>query len=534
MNIHQESIISGKILWLEVRGKNGELKERRENIPNMLCNGAFGNSAIIGGIVGQPSHAFGTAQPIYEDVPGTWNQTGNTITRATGAGTFPTSPNQIGNELYWYAAGSETGHRCHVTARASDTSITVTGAAKTITGGSIRRFVTGLSVSSTGSMQTSSVGVALSNVYDYTAATHVVSARWAYSSASSAYSLSTILIGASFAKIAISPPVSIEVEDQIQFVYQTTETCAGRSQDYELGAESVGIPQKHSMTSIVGNGTQVDVTFSAATHFLAGDKLDLRTITPKKFNISSASSTTTTLTINTATAHGLNPGDSVTIAGASLAGYNGVFTAATASGTVLTITDSANPGAMGASGTVRLTTPATYFDDLGLATIATMVSSSVARITSAITGPAVEPVLIGGDPGVSVRLKPGGSTADFNTNPGATVCFYYTEANAKALADPTTTGAIPSTGSAFSATSTINQVNATYSNDFTEFMTWNKDAGVGTGATRLKQISFGTSQTGSHQGQITFNTPFDKTTSQRLRVTYSKQIKRTLDLTGLP
>lgn len=534
MNIKTESIVSGKILWLEVRGKGGELKHRVENVPNLLCNGAIGTQAILNSNASQLAHTFSTAFTLYEDLPGTWNQTGNTVTRATGAGTFPSAPSQIGNELYWFSAGAETGHRCHVTARASDTSITVSGVTKTITGGSIRRFIVGNSVSSTGSVQTSSASISVGDVLDYTAGTRAMTARFNFSSATSAYTLHAIQIGSAYSRINLPAPISIEVDDQIQFVYTVTETNSGRSQTYELGAESTGIPQKHSMTSIVGSGTAVDVTFSAATHFLAGDKLDLRNIAPKKHSISSASSTSTTFTINTATAHGLSVSDSVTIENASLAGYNGVHTvSAVVDSDTFEITNAANPGAMGASGTARLTTPATYFDDLGLATIASMVSSSVARITSTITGPTVEPGLIGGDPGVSFRMKPGGVSAAFNTLLNASTCFYFTEANAKAIADPTTSGTLPSSGNSFSATSSINQVSSTYSNDFTEFATLNKDAGAGTNITRLKQISFATSQSGYHQGQITFNTPFDKTTAQRLRFTYSKQLKRTLDLTGL-
>jgi hypothetical protein len=392
--------------------------------------------------------------------------------------------------------------------------------------------VTGTSVNTTGSVQTSNAPTVISDVFDYTGATRVMTSRWNFPSASSAYSLASVQISTAFARINLPSAIAIDTEDQIQFVYAITETCAGRSQTYDLGAESVGIPQPFAMTTIVGSGTNVDVTFSGATNFLAGDKLDLRNVTPKKFAIASASSTSTTLTINTSVAHGLSAGNSVTIAGASLAGYNGVFTLATASGTVMTITDAANPGAMGASGTVRLTTPGTYFDDLGLATIASMVSSSIARITSAITGPAVEPVNLTGDPGVSVRFKPQSSNGAFYSNSTVGTCFYFTEANAKAIADVTTTGSLVSTGNTFTATSTVNAVTSTYSSDFTESYTLNKDAGVGTNITRCKQISFATGQTG-HQGQITFNTPFDKTTAQRLRFTYQKQIKRTLDLTGI-
>lgn len=535
MKINIKSVVSGKVKWLEVRDRNGNLKTRIEDVPNLLLNSALTAQGNVGQNIGTAS-TFTSTSESYDDIDGTWNQSGNTVTRATGTGIFPTSPTKIGDELYWYDAGANTGHRCHVTARASDTSITVSGVAKSITGGKLRRFsVNGSGVSSTsGSVQTSPTGTTIANSYNYTTGVRVHSIRYSFTSAASAYSLGSIIVGFG-ARIKLPAPIAIDAEDQITFVYEMTETCAGRSQDYELGAESVGIPQKHSMTSIVGNGTQVDVTFSAATHFLAGDKLDLRGVTTKKFAISSASSTSTTLTINTAAAHGLSIGDSVTIENASVAGYNGVFTVATVpDADTITITDAANPGAMGASGTVRLTTPATYFDDLGLATIASMVSSSVARITSAITGPAVEPVAIGGDPGVSVRFWPRLTTSTFTIsgNSSNNHSGFRTATNALALADPTTPSSSVNTNIVI-GDSVGSLTSGSTANDWLNVWRLEWNAGVGKSMTRLKQVQFGDQNAVGHCCQITFNTPFNKAESQRLRVEPSKQIFRTLDLTGL-
>jgi hypothetical protein len=275
------------------------------------------------------------------------------------------------------------------------------------------------------------------------------------------------------------------------------------------------------MLTVVGNGTYVDVTFSAATHFLAGDKLDLRTLTTKKANISSASSTSTTFTINTATAHGLIAGDSVTVEGASLAGYNGVFTVATAPTTTqLTITNAANPGAMGAVGTVRLTTPGSWFDDLGLATIASMESgATVARITSAITGPAANPVSIGGDPGVDLRVTQGFISGLLPNTFG-----HFSEANAKAL--PAVTATIANATGLVSANLTTTTA-AAYTNDWTnsKLMTWN--AGAGTNQARIKQIGQSPSN-GYLNTLLTFNTPVAKSTAERLRITFNCQMLREL------
>ena len=538
MNIKQQSIVSGKIDWLEVRDKNGKVKHRLENIPNIVFN--LSNIALGPGPF-NTHYAMESNAEVYADLDGTWNQSGNTITRATGSGTFPTSPDQLGNELYWYDAGANTGHRCHVTARTSDTSITVSGVAKSITGGKIRRFhinqATGSVTSSTGFKQSSASVTNLGVTYNYTTDTITRTCRANFNSATTGYNLGSIIISAC-ARVKLPAIIVIDAEDQLTYQYKIVETCTGKSQDYELGAESVGIPQKHSMLSIVGNGSYVDVTFSAATHFLAGDKLDLRGVITKKVAISSASSTSTTFTINTATAHSLNPGDSVTIENASLAGYNGVHTVATTpTGTQFTITNAANPGAMGAAGTARLTNPSGYFDTLGLATIASMQSGgTVARITSAITGQAVEPVMIGGDPGVKVRFWPKGAAVDFDIswlNVGTSYSGMFTEANAKAIADPTTPSVASTTGIKIFGTTIVN-TDAARGNDYTFTRRFELGAGVGTDITRCKQILLGSEYAPGHQVQITFNTPFNKTTSQRIRLWISKQIKRTLDLTGLP
>lgn len=524
MKIETNSFASGKLDWLEVRDKNGKLKTRLENVPNLLGNSAFNNNAGLS--VVYSSYAMSSTAESYEDLGGTWNQSGNTVTRATGSAIFPSTPDQMGNELKW-----GTGERCHITTRDSDTSITVSGPARNITGGTIRRYTTnGSGVGSYTGYQQTNVDVNVSvDTFNLATGVRTLSAQHSYASATVGYTLGSFVFGDG-SRIKLPATIVIAVDDQIQFEYTRTETTSARTQVYELGVESVGIPQKHSMLTIVGNGTNVDVTFSAATHFLAGDKLDLRAITPKKFLVSSATSNSTTLTLNTTGAHGLSVADSVTIEGASLAGYNGVFTVATVpDADTVTITNSANPGSMGASGTIRLTTPGTYFDDLGLATITTMVSSSVARITSAITGPTVEPVAMSGDPGVTLVYHK--SQVD-----GSTELTPETSANYAGLHLEGTTKAIASESSLYTADQT-GQINpsvvpvltgANFTNDFrcSRLYTWS--SGTGTGRVRVKQFYFGFANNSTIRLQATLNTPFTKTDSQRLQVSFAKQIFRDL------
>jgi hypothetical protein len=509
MNIELNATVGGRLSLSVIR--KGKVIEIFKDIPNLVLNGGMTARGTPPSVGSASCSTYTSTALNYEDLPGTWSQTGNTVTRASGAGTFPSSPNQIGNELQW-----QDGERCHVTARASDTSITVSGPARTLTGKTIRRWLT--NATATGFVQSKNAGSSTPTV-DLTAGTSSSSCTVTFDSATSAYTLGSVMIG-SIARIVLPVPVSIEIDDQIQFTYTITTQYNNRIQNYDLGAEASGIPTKYNISTIVGNGTNVDVTFASATHFLAGDKLDLRTIVPKRFAISSASSTSTTFTINTTAAHGLSVSASVVIEDASLAGYNGTHVVASVvDSDTITITNAANPGALGSSGTIRLSTPGTYFDDLGLATIASMVSSSVARITSAITGPAADTMSIGGDPGVDLRWTHGFSSGAIVNTPG-----WLSEANKKAL--PAVTSFLANTTGAVASTPNV-ETNAAAANDWTYsyFATWN--AGTGSGNTRIAQIA-PTGASGYINWVVTFNTPFVKTDSQRLRCTVSIQMLRTL------
>lgn len=534
MNIKTKSIVSGKIVLLQIFDKTGKLKARFENLSNLITQGLNANGGIDS--PNNTHYAMTSTAENYTDLDGTWNQSGNTISRATGTGTFPSSPSQIDNELYWYDAGGNTGHRVHVTARASDTSITVSGVSKTITGGKLRRFhVNSAAMSTTGFSQSSSSVTLVSTNFDDVAGTRERIYQVNYASSASNYSLGSFIMSA-FARVKLPATVDIEIGDQIEYNYTVTDTHTGRELDFEIASDSVGIPQKHSMLSIVGSGANVDVTFDAVTHFLAGDKLDLRGVTPKQFAIAGASSDSTTFYIETTAANPFSVSDSVVISGASVAGYNGTFTvSAVTDANNFEITNAANPGAMGASGQVRLATPATYFDDLGLATIASMQSGgTVARITSAITGPDVEPAEIGGDPGVNARFYRSGSavTFEFPTFSNAN-CRIYQEADAKALVDVESPTNPATTGSLTTFDSHVSTAGAAV-NDYTRSVVFTKNSGTGTSGVRIKQIDLRASSNVGTFAQITFNTPFDKSETERLRVTVSKQIRRTLDLTGLP
>lgn len=529
---------NGQIDWLEVRRADGSLKKRLENQPNLMLNSMFSPYAVHSGGSGN-AYAMSTTGENYIDLDGTWDQSGNTITRATGTGVFPSSPSQLGNELYWYDAGGETGHRCHVTARASDTSITVSGLPKTITGGSLRLFYTN---GATGSItypsgaedSTSNYSTAFEE-YDNTNSVHTRTVQYNFASASSGYTLGSLIVAGKY-RVVLSETVDIEEGDQLQYQYTSTETVTGRATTFELDSNSSGLPQKYSMLTIEGDGANVDVTFDGPTHFLAGDKLDLRNVVPERVAISSITSTGTTITVNTATAHGKSVSDSIVIENAEVGAYDGTWEISAVVDTdTFEISDASNPGPSGAEGTVRLETPATFYDDLELATIASMPSTSVARITSAINSVTVDPQEIGGDPGMTVRHRRRGSNSAFDVKGQTTYSGIYDEGSALALLDHTAEGIFSVHGLDDNFDDVSNNGGADYENDFLYEETLTINSGTGTDTSRVKQIMvvYGNYSANGCVYQIDLNTPFEKTEADRFRVTVSKQIQRELYVADL-
>ena len=531
MNIHIESKVSGKITRLEVRDKQGILKTCLRDIPNIIAWTGLNAQATLS----DPStcYAMESNAENWNDLPGTWNLTGNTVTRATGSYVMPSGANDdTGNEIYWYACDSNTGYRCHILARLSDTSFTVSGLPKTITGGTIRRYLVNANALNTSGYKQAASPVNTSNIYDDIAGTWTRTYTVNYTSPGTGYNLGSIIL-LYMARVKLPSVVAIGADDQLQFEYTVVETCVGRSQIYELGAESVGIPQKYPLLSIVGNGTYVDVSFNAGTtHFLAGDKLDLRTVTPKRFAISSAASSSTTFTIITAEAHGRSAGDSVTIENASLAGYNGVFVIASViDAFTFTILNAANPGAMASSGTARLTTPSGFFDSIGLATIASKPSASVCRITSNVTGVPVDLIQIGGDPGMTFKVRRVSATGHWNINADIRYIFAYLKTNAKAVMSELSYGDVETfSGRLWGFDSVASPASpASPATDWTHTIKFIKNSGPGKDGVRINQFILVSDGDGPFI-QMTFNTPFNKTTAQRLTVTLSKQIKRDIQI----
>ncbi len=515
-DVEVDSILEGFLTINIVR--NGERIPVCVDQPNLLLNGAFdGFGRCMFDNNSKTFRTFTDASTNYADPGGTWSQSGNTVTRTTGTGTF--AAGDVGNEILW-----QDGQRCHVTAFTNSTTITVSGPAQTLTGKTMRKYLTNRS-STAGSSQTKESAVSASAI-DLSAGT--VSQTWiaTFDSATVAYSLASVMI-LSQARIVLAAPVSVLVDDQLEMSYTVTATIGNRTQAYDLGSEASGLPTQYTASTIVGNGTTFDIVTSIANHFVAGDQILLENFVPLRFAISSGSSNSTTITVNTTLAHGLAVSDSIVIETAAVAGYNNTWVVASVPTTTsFTITTATNPGALGASGTVRLSTPVTYFN--GTFTVASKPTSSTVRVTSTIQGPAIDPKTFGSIRGVRYDIWGGTQPLGMGTANAAGI-FWFNESNVKSIPPVTQTTNLASTTGGVIASSTV-QTSSSYANDFTYSIqaTWN--AGAGTAESRIKQLY--TIGANAFIAMLTFTVPQSKTTSDRLRWTYS--IKNTRTLTPLP
>jgi hypothetical protein len=480
-------------LSIVIRDKAGNVKYKEDKIPNMILNGMFRTNGGINMQSGTITfYTFTSSTPNFDDMNGTYQIAAGTatLTRASGTGVF--AAGDVGKEVKF-----ADGTRCHIITFGSTTSVTVS---KTFAAGvaaqALRRYATNVS-STAGSSQSANSDSAPAPTENI--GTGTWSRTWSvtFASATVGYSLNSIMAGNN-ARIVLGAPVAVAVDDQIQLTYTLEMTLTGRAtRTIALSSIMPGWPYVYGgtglnpITSIVGNGVTFDVTTSTANHFLAGDTVILANVVPKRFAISSASSVVGTLTINTAAAHGLIVGDTVVIELASVGGYNGTWTVATVpDADTITITGGSNPGAMGASGTIRLATPATYFN--GTFTVASKPSANVVRITSNIQGPAVDAssTMSSTDScDLTVSLSAMGTDV-ISQWAGSSAGTFRVLNETNAIATPAITDNYTATPTAaYSATygTTSGGTNADYTNDWTATVNvapWN----AGTSETRCKQI----------------------------------------------
>lgn len=325
----------------------------------------------------------GTSQPTT--VPdGTFSQTGTTVTRASGTGTF--SAGNV-NDFIKFA----TGERAKITAYTNSVTVTV-DRSQTVAAVALTIYKTSRVTLDAWVKETSTADVA-AGASGYTGDSTLGTARYwktfNFAFETSAQTYTEVGIGTTsgssaqlLSRLLFDSPVGVDVGQFLQVRYDMIATVGNCRVSTPVTAAITGWPYTYNVQSIVSNGTYWDIVLNEAcsSHFATGRPITIAGALPATTPISTISSTSSDFTVN-ATAHGKSVGNSVVIAGASPAGYNGTWTVATVpDANSFTVTSAANLGA-GSGGTVRLATPGTWYD--GTHTIASFPNSTTIRVTNA-------------------------------------------------------------------------------------------------------------------------------------------------------
>lgn len=501
----------------------GKLIEESGWMPNLILNGCINVRAAVANDGTATIYTYTSTSANYIDLDGTWNQSGNTVTRVSGSGVVPSSPSYIGNEIKW-----EDGERCHITARTSDTQFTVSGPPRTLTAKTIRVYFTNLA-SNSGSVQsaTSSSNV----VQDLTAGTWENTQSVVMPAASAPYTLGSVMVS-TYARIVLAAPVAVEEFDQIELTYKLQAAATGREAHTVTLSEIIsGYPYRFATSAISGNGTTMTITTSEPHNFAVADDIRIDGAVPLRHAITGITANGSAWTV-TAPSHGLSPSDTVEIEDCTVAGYNGTHTVASApDANTITITNAANPGAA-SDGTVRLATPATYFN--GDWTVATVPNNTTITVSTDRTGPAIDPGSVTTSPD-EATLAYWGSV--FHKDGDAAYFTAFNEANEKVVPALNVTNLFSQTGASNSGSATGSALisGAAYTNDWEATSTVpsaNAWSAGGSAENRVSQIHRGHRTGGGSQYWnflLTFATPQPKATTHRLSYPNLKR-KLTRDL----
>lgn len=369
---------------------------------NLILPAGFNTSAYHSGSVATvgafKSQCFGSCHagtgstPNKATIDGTYSQSGTTVVRATGTGTF-ISGNV--NDFIKFA----TGERARIVSVTNtltvvvDRSQTVAAAALTIydtsrtlldTWAKATTTIDG-SVGFTGDTLNNDAGTLLTWV-TYNFAIETVAATYTEVAISGwATAVNSTLL---FSRVVMDTPVPVAIGQFLQLRFELLCQVGNYRTSSPITMAITGWPFPYQIQSITANGTYWDVVVHTAcnAHYATGRPIIIAGALPATRAITSISSTVTEFTVTTGAAHGKIAGDSIVIAGSSIAGYNNTWTVATApTGTTLTVTSGANLGAA-TGGTLRLATPGTWYN--GTYTIASFPNSTTIRITNAAAVPA--------------------------------------------------------------------------------------------------------------------------------------------------
>lgn len=337
----------------------------------------------------QTFHAGTGSTPNSVVIAGTYQQTGTTVTRATGAGIFVSG--NVDDFIKF-----DTGERAKIVSLTNSTTVVVdrsqTVAATGLTiydtsrlyldAWSIATLTQDNSVGFNGQTLDTSAGTTLNW---FTKNFAIQGAAATYTEIGSAGNSGLTSTTALFSRVVLPVPVTVNIGQFLQLRFEILCILGNYRTSQPITVAVTGWPYSYAIQSIVSNGTFWDITVGAAcsSHYAVGRPIIITGALPAFSAITSISSTVSAFTVTTGAAHGKIAGDSIEIAGSSVAGYNGTWTVLAApTTTTLTVTSGANPGAA-TGGTLRLTTPGTWYN--GTYTIASFPTSTTIRVTNATT-----------------------------------------------------------------------------------------------------------------------------------------------------
>jgi len=316
---------------------------------------------------------------------GTFSQTGSTVTRTGGAGTFVSG--NVGDFIKFAS-----GERARIVTFTNSVTVQVDRsqevASAAITVYDCSRLYLDTWVKAT----TTTDATAGFNGNSYTTETGTFRVWKTFNQSAETVSRTYTEIGISpstggtstttlLSRLLLESPVNVLPDQFLQVRFDLVVNTGNYRTSAAIPLTITGWPYPYQIQSITSNGTYWDVVVGAAcsSHYAVGRPIIISGALPASTVISSISSTSTEFTVNS-TGHGKSIGDTVVIASSSQAGYNGTWVVATVpNANSFTVTSAINLGAA-TGGTVRLATPATWYN--GTHTIASFPNSTTIRITN--------------------------------------------------------------------------------------------------------------------------------------------------------
>lgn len=307
---------------------------------------------------------------------GTFQQTGTTVTRASGTGEF-TAANV--NDFIRFA----TGERASIISFTNSVTVEV-DRSQEVGAAALDLFDTSrtaLDANVKGAATTPGNGNR-----DADNARITYSQTYSFSIETSAQTYTEIgLFGdALFSRLVFDSPVNVDIDQFLEIDYEWVLDMADFLTVPEFEGEVTGWPRPYDIVSITSDGTDWTVTLAEAHtgHYEVGGTINIVDALPPKTDIVSITSTATEFTVE-ATAHGKTVGMEIEIEDATPNDYNGTWTVDTVTDADhLTVSSAINPGA-GSGGTVREVTPSTWFD--GEHVISALPTATTIEIANAAT-----------------------------------------------------------------------------------------------------------------------------------------------------